>query len=108
MSQSFYATSSLQLSLPMLVVGMIAQVPPMLHIGAILIMIATILNICMLPVEYNASERAMKLLQEGGYLTSAEEEKAVSEVLNAVAAIYVAAIVMGVWNLLRVSGSRRK
>ncbi|NPV52847.1 MAG: zinc metallopeptidase [Firmicutes bacterium] len=62
-----------------------------------------------LPVEYNASSRALALLEGGGYLTR-EEIGHAREVLNAAALTYLAATAVAVTQLLRLiilRGSRR-
>ena len=53
-----------------------------------------------LPVEFNASSRALAQLQNGGYLV-AEEVSGARSVLNAAALTYVAATAMAVLQLLR-------
>jgi Zn-dependent membrane protease YugP len=53
-----------------------------------------------LPVEYNASGRAMALLTEGGLITETEG-KGVRAVLNAAALTYLAATLMAVLTLVR-------
>jgi len=53
-----------------------------------------------LPVEFDASNRAVKMLTEGGYVTH-EEERGVRSVLNAAALTYVAAAVTSLLSLLR-------
>lgn len=63
-----------------------------------------------LPVEINASSRALKLLQSSGILTSSQDTRGVSQVLNAAALTYVAALFTAVMQLLYwvsiVSGGR--
>ena len=53
-----------------------------------------------LPVEFDASRRAVRMLQDGGYVTG-EEERGVRKVLNAAALTYVAAAVTSLLSLLR-------
>jgi Zn-dependent membrane protease YugP len=65
-----------------------------------------------LPVELNASNRARKLLTDSGLVTSPEEMRGVSNVLNAAALTYVAALVTALLQLLYfvnlVGGRRRR
>ena len=64
-----------------------------------------------LPVEFNASKRARKLLMESGIVTSQEEMRGVSKVLNAAALTYVAALLTAVLQLLyfvNLVGGRRR
>lgn len=71
---------------------------------------AVLFQIVTLPVELNASARAIKILSEGMYLES-DEVPAVKKVLGAAAMTYVAAAAVSVANLLRflmlVGGRRR-
>lgn len=62
--------------------------------------LAVLLNLVTLPVEYDASNRALKILGASGTLTQEELEGA-KKVLNAAALTYVAALVVSVLNLLR-------
>jgi Zn-dependent membrane protease YugP len=59
-----------------------------------------IFSIATLPVELNASKRAKNMLAESGIIQSEEERKGVSQVLNAAALTYVAAIASSVMQLL--------
>lgn len=65
-----------------------------------------------LPVEFNASARAKELLWQTGIIQTEEERRGVSNVLNAAALTYVAALVTAVLQLLYyaslVSGGRRR
>ncbi|MFC2064137.1 zinc metallopeptidase [Chloroflexota bacterium] len=64
-----------------------------------------------LPVELNASKRARKLLMDSGLVTSQDEMKGVSSVLNAAALTYVAALLTAVLQLLyfvNLVGGRRR
>lgn len=53
-----------------------------------------------LPVEFNASRRAMSLLDKGGYLND-EELKGAKAVLSAAALTYVASMISSALQLLR-------
>lgn len=71
---------------------------------------AVLFQVVTLPVEFNASGRAIKTLSGGMYLES-EEVPAVKKVLGAAAMTYVAAAAVSVANLLRfilLAGSRRR
>ena len=71
-----------------------------LYISVISFALAVILNLITLPVEYNASRRALKILEEDGHLQQ-EEILGAKEVLNAAALTYVASLVVAILNLLR-------
>ena len=60
---------------------------------------AVLFQIITLPVEFNASSRAMTLLADGGYLTP-EEVPGARKVLNAAAMTYVASTAAAVMQLL--------
>jgi uncharacterized protein len=64
-----------------------------------------------LPVEFNASARAKRLLQESGLVTTRDEIRGVNHVLNAAALTYVAALVAALLQLfyfvMLVMGRRR-
>jgi hypothetical protein len=53
-----------------------------------------------LPVEFNASARAKRLLRETGVIQTDEEERGVNAVLNAAALTYVAGLVTAILQLL--------
>lgn len=68
--------------------------------GIIFFGLSVLVNLVTLPVEYNASKRAVKVLQTTG--TMSEEELAgTKKVLNAAALTYVAALVVSMLDLLR-------
>ena len=69
----------------------------LLGIGAFSLMV--IFQLINLPVEFDASNRARKILVERGFV-SPQEEKAVAKVLNAAAMTYVAATVSAVLTLV--------
>ncbi len=62
--------------------------------------IAVLFNLATLPVEFDASRRAIKILKTTGTLNE-EELSGTKEVLNAAALTYVAALLISVLNLLR-------
>jgi hypothetical protein len=59
--------------------------------GIILYAAAVLFHIVTLPVEFDASMRAVKVLADGGYLVSREEVGGAKQVLTAAALTYVAA-----------------
>ena len=62
--------------------------------------ITVLLNLITLPVEFDASNRALKMLEGGNFLTETELDGA-KEVLGAAALTYVATFVVAVLELLR-------
>ncbi|MFZ3130191.1 MAG: zinc metallopeptidase [Desulfosporosinus sp.] len=72
----------------------------LLQLGILAFSFAVLFQIITLPVEYNASHRALVQLQEGNMLGS-EEIRGARSVLNAAALTYVAAALAAVLQLLR-------
>ncbi len=69
-------------------------------VGFWLFAAVVVFQIINLPVEFNASSRAKKLLTETGIIRTQEEARGVSSVLNAAAMTYVAATIAALANLL--------
>jgi len=82
-----------------------------LWIGVGIFALSVLLNLVTLPVEYNASNRALQLLEKSTVLNSTEVSQA-REVLRSAALTYVAALVVSILNLLRLVfvlfGNRRR
>ena len=98
-----------QLAIPIFFLGLIFSSPNLMDIGIIVFSIAVAFTIKTLPVEFNASHRAITMLSEGGYLDKDEVPMA-KKVLDAAALTYVAATAMAVLNLMRLialRGSRK-
>jgi len=72
----------------------------LLQLGIFAFAFAVLFQIITLPVEYNASHRALSLLQNGNLLRS-EEVRGARSVLNAAALTYVAAALAAVLQLAR-------
>ena len=88
------------LSTPLFFVGLVMAWQPLVYLGIALFSLSTIFALITLPVEFDASRRAVRMLTEGGYVTG-EEEQGVRKVLNAAALTYVAAAVTSLLTLLR-------
>lgn len=78
----------------------------LMNAGILLFGVAVIFTLVTLPVEFNASKRALVVLEKGGYLTSDEIPHA-KKVLDAAAWTYVAAAATAVLMLLRLLILRR-
>jgi uncharacterized protein len=85
---------------PLFFIGFIFNSPMLLQAGIVLFTLAVFFTVLTLPVEFNASSRAMRALASGGYLTD-EELTGARKVLNAAALTYVAAAAMAIMHLLR-------
>ena len=82
----------------------------LLNIGIIAFLIVVLFHLVTLPVELNASHRAIVQISEMGLVTP-EHEIGVKKVLNAAALTYLGALVMSIANLLRIlaiSGMSRR
>ena len=88
------------LSTPLFFLGLLMSWEPLLTLGIILFAASTVFALVTLPVEFNASSRAVTMLTEGGYVTG-EEERGVRKVLQAAALTYVASAVTSLLSLLR-------
>ena len=71
-----------------------------MDIGIILFSMAVLFQIITLPVEINASSRAMGLLSSGGFIME-NEERGSKKVLDAAALTYIAAMATGISQLIR-------
>ena len=87
---------------PILVIGglIFGAFQALISIGIILFAFAVLFSIITLPVEFNASNRAMSILKKSGAMTPAELKGAKS-VLSAAALTYVASALASVLTLLR-------
>ena len=91
-----------RLSWIILVIGMIlpVQFNFMITIGIVLFSASVLVTLVTLPVEFNASSRALKTIKETGMLNESEYEGA-KKVLRAAAMTYVAAAATSIMQLLR-------
>jgi Zn-dependent membrane protease YugP len=72
----------------------------LMDLGILLFAGAVVFSVITLPVEFNASKRAMALLGDGGFLQK-DELAGARKVLSAAALTYVAATAMAAMQLLR-------
>jgi hypothetical protein len=93
------------------IIGFLFQFTTLAWIGLILFGVAVIFTLVTLPVEFDASRRAKKLLSSNGLLFG-DELKGVNKVLDAAALTYVAAAVAAVgqflYYVLLLGGGRRR
>lgn len=83
-----------------IMIGMFAHMANLLLLGIILIAGGVLFQLVTLPVEFDASKRAMKQIEALGIVTTDEYGQA-RKVLNAAALTYVAAAAVAVFELLR-------
>lgn len=88
------------LAFPLFLLGLFASLPIFMDIGIILFSLAVVFSVVTLPVEFNASRRAVRVLADGNFLT-AQELPMAKAVLDAAALTYVAATAMALLNLAR-------
>ncbi len=88
------------MAFPLFIMGLIFSTPFLMDLGIILFTGVVLFHVVTLPVEFNASSRALKQLVNHG-LVASEELEGARKVLNAAALTYVAAATMAVMNLLR-------
>ncbi|MBQ4150442.1 MAG: zinc metallopeptidase [Clostridia bacterium] len=97
------------LAMPLILLGIIMSLPFLAELGILAFSFSTLFQLITVPVEFNASSRAMKAISAG--TTDENEVKGAKKVLKAAALTYVAALAVSLANLLRlimiVNGSRR-
>ena len=91
-----------QAAFPLIIIGVLigGMGSPLVNIGLILFSLAVIFQLITLPVELNASRRAITLLDQVGIL-GGQEVNQTRKVLGAAALTYVAALAASVLQLLR-------
>lgn len=99
-----------QLSILLIVVGLLLYSQPLFGLGVLLFSLAVVGQLVTLPVEFNASRRAIVSLRETRLLDE-EELRGAKKVLGAAALTYVAALLVSLAQLLRfllAFGGRRR
>lgn len=85
---------------PLFFLGMLFRLPFLMNLGIIFFGGALVFHLVTLPVEFNASSRAIKELNSYGLILG-NEETGVKKVLNAAALTYVASTLMALIQLIR-------
>ena len=100
-----------KLSWPLILIGLLIGSTPLAQIGVILFLAVVLFQLITLPVEFNASHRALQILKQDSML-SMDELSGARKVLTAAALTYVAALFSTILQLLRlvliVNGGRRR
>lgn len=99
-----------QLAWPLFIIGLIMSIEPLTKAGIILFSVAVLFQLVTLPVEFNASHRALQILQRNEIIPQDEVSEG-RKVLVAAALTYVAALASSLLQLLRLitlSNSRRR
>ena len=89
-----------KLSWPVIILGLICGSFNILNIGIILFALTLVFQIVTLPVEFNASSRALKILDKSGMLYR-DEVRGARKVLTAAAMTYITATVSTLLQFLR-------
>ena len=84
----------------LIMIGLFLQMVPIAWLGVGAFGLGAVFALATLPVEFNASFRARRLLADSGMLASEEETRGVNSVLDAAALTYVAALATAVLQLL--------
>lgn len=98
------------LAMPLVLIGILLSAPVLANIGILAFSFSTLFQLVTLPVEFNASSRALSAIED--FAADESEVKNARKVLTAAALTYVAALAVSLANLLRliliVNGSRRR
>ena len=84
----------------MILVGLFLNLIQIAWLGVMVFALGAVFALATLPVEFNASSRAKRLLFESGIIVDEEERRGVNSVLNAAALTYVAALVTALLQVL--------
>lgn len=97
--------------LPLCILGCIFAFEPLVYIGLILFSLATVFQLVTLPVEFNASRRALAFIESSDLVTR-DEYVGAKKMLTAAAMTYVAALAQSMLQLLyyviRFTGNGRR
>ncbi len=100
------------LAMPLVLLGIVLSYPAIAYLGCIFFGTATVFQLVTLPVEFNASNRAIEALENSGILGT-DELNGSKKVLKAAALTYVAALAVSLGQLIRLlllagNGRRRR
>ncbi|HUP54831.1 MAG TPA: zinc metallopeptidase [Methylomirabilota bacterium] len=84
----------------LIIAGLILQVTGLITIGIILFGVAVVFSLLTLPVEIDASRKALAMLDSTGLVTTPEERRGAQSMLTAAALTYVAAAITAVLTLV--------
>jgi len=88
------------LAFPLIIIGLIFASPGLIDGGIILFSLVVLFHLVTLPVEFDASRRAIAVLNTDGYV-QADEAQGAKKMLDAAAWTYVAAAAVAILNLAR-------
>lgn len=105
-----------KLAMPLILLGILfsafgSMSDTLIYLGIACFGLSLVFQVVTLPVEFNASRRALQAIEQGGLLTE-EEQKGARKTLTAAALTYVAATAVALAQLLRLlaifGGGRRR
>ncbi len=104
-----------RLAMPLILLGLLfsafgQMAESLIYLGIACFGLSLVFQLVTLPVEFNASRRALQAIEDGGILT-AEEQQGAKKTLTAAALTYVAATAVSLAQLLRliaIFGGRRR
>ena len=85
---------------PLILLGLVLNFGALIYVGIAAFALSTVFQLVTLPVELDASRRALQTIQQNGLLT-ADEYPMAKKTLNAAALTYVAALAVSLAQLLR-------
>lgn len=88
------------LGIPLVLLGMVFSWRPLIMVGIVLYALVALFQLLTLPVEFNASRRALQTIESNQFLTE-QEYRGAKKVLTAAALTYVAALASALATLLR-------
>lgn len=90
-----------QLSMPLLLIGLLFNYTFLMNLGIIFFGVALVFQLVTLPVEFNASRRAIEAIRDSNILLDDSEIKGARKVLSAAALTYIASFLVSLTQLLR-------
>ncbi len=94
-------------AMPLFFIGLLMASNSMMNLGIVLFLGVLVFHLVTLPVEFDASRRALKVLSSNGMMTS-DEVSGARKVLGAAAMTYVSATLMAALQLLRLIALRNQ
>ena len=88
------------LGIPLVLLGLVFTWRPLIMVGIVLYALVALFQLLTLPVEFNASRRALQTIESNQFLTE-QEYRGAKKVLTAAALTYVAALASALATLLR-------
>jgi uncharacterized protein len=88
----------------LIMIGLFLRISELAWLGVIAFAAGAVFAIATLPVEFDASSRAKRLLADTGIIAGEEEQRGVNTVLTAASLTYVAALVSAILQLFYFSG----